>query len=83
MEFEYLLNIPLSTLTTDKIEAPQSNARKTQSKLEVHCHTPYDLYGTLEPYAHYILLILYNNRMTHQLSPSYMPRPFFYADMGG
>ena len=83
MEFEYLLNMPLSSLTNDRIEDPQSNARKTHSKLEVHCHTPHDLYGTLEPSAHYILLILYNNRTTHQPSPLYMPHPFFYADMGG
>ena len=80
MEFEYLLNMPLSSLTKDRIEDPQSNARNTQSKLEVHCHTLYDLYGTLEPSAHYILLILYNNGPTHQPSPIYMPHPFFYAE---
>ena len=37
----------------------QRNAKKTQSKLEVPCHTPDDLFGTLEPSAHYILLIFY------------------------
>ena len=47
MEFEYLLSMPLSSLTTDRIEELQRNSRKTQSKSEVHCHTPYDLYGTL------------------------------------
>ena len=83
MEFEYLLNIPLSSLTRDRIEDLQSNYRKNQSKLEVPCHTPYDLYSTLEPSAHYILLILYNDRPTQQTYPLYMPRPFFYADMGG
>ena len=83
MEFEYLLNMPLSSLTTDRIEDLQRNARKIQSKLEVPCHTPKDLYGNLEPSAHYILLIFYNNGPTHQPSPLYMPPPLFYADMGG
>ena len=61
----------------------QINSRKTQSKLEVPCHTPDDLFGTLEPSAHYILLIFYNNGQTHQPPPLYMPRSFFYADTGG
>ena len=67
----------------DRIEDLQSNARKTQSKLEVPCHTPDDIYGNLKPSAHYILLIFYNNRMTHQTSPLYTPPPFFYADTWG
>ena len=83
MEFEYILNMPLSSITTDRIEDLQSNARKTQSKLEFPCHTPEDLYGTLEPSAHYILLILYNNGPTHQPSPLYMLHPFFYAETVG
>ena len=82
MVFEYLLNMPLSYLTTDRIEDLQRNARKTQSKLEVPCHTPEGIYGTLKPSAHYILLIFYNNGPTHQPSTLYIPRPFFYADTG-
>ena len=82
MEFEYLLNMPLSSLTTDRIEDLQRNTRNTQSKLEVLCHNLEDFYGTLEPSAHYILLLFYNNGLTHQPSPLYMPHPFFYADTG-
>ena len=52
----------------------------TKSKLEVPCHTPEDLYGILEPSAHYILLIFYNNGLTQQPSPLYMPHPFFYEN---
>ena len=67
----------------DRIEDLQSNARKTQSKLEVPCHTPDDLYGTLEPSAHYILLIFYNNGPTHQTSPLYIPPPLLLCIHGG
>ena len=83
MEFEYLLNIPLSSLTVDRIEDLHSNARKTQSKLEIPCHTPDDLYVNLEPSAHYILLIFYNNSPTHQPSPLYMPPPLLLWGNGG
>ena len=83
MEFEYILNMPLSSLTADRIGDLQRNARNTKSKLEVPFHTPEDLYGTLEPSAHYILLMFYNNGLTHQPSPLYMPRPFFYAETAG
>ena len=82
MEFEYLLNMPLYSLTKDRIGDLQSNARKTQSKLEVPCHTPDDLYGTLEQSAHHILLIFYNIGLTLQPSSLSMPRPFLYANTG-